>query len=463
MMKTKITLTLIALIIGFNTSFGQDDNAEQCANNLSIFSTQAKNKKYDEAYPTWMKVRNECSPRYNRNVYVAGEKILKHKIKNSTGAEQLAFVKDMITIYEAHNANFASKFPKGKMYAKIGNLTYDHREALGATPQQIYDIFDKGYTQDLENFDDYRALYIYFKMAVKLYDAGTMTAQQLFDKYDDVNDKIEIEVNESSKGLNELIAKEESGTKLTSREGLFKKRYGQLLGAFDQITKGVEADLGERATCKVLIPLYQKDFEQFKNDAKWLQRAINKMGQKDCTDDPLFEKLVEQKNRVEPDADVAYYLGVLKDKKGQKAEAEKYYRQSLDLQTDPLKKWKLVFRLAEQNRKKGSLSKARQLYREALQLNPSDGLPYLRIARMYASSANNCGTDVFSKRAVYWAAANEARKAGRVDGRLKKTASGTAASYIAKAPDKSMIFSKGMKSGDAVKIGCWIGVTVRIP
>ena len=81
---------------------------------------------------------------------------------------------------------------------------------------------------------------------------------------------------------------------------------------------------------------------------------------------------------------------------------------------------------------------------------------------MYAASANNCGDTTFNKRAVYWLAAAEARKAGRVDGRLKKAAAQSAASYEAKAPSKSDIFSCSC-SGSTIQIGCWIGGSVRVP
>lgn len=460
-MKTKITLLLIALVFGFN-GFGQQD--EECMNNLSIFSSYAKNKKYDEAYEPWMKVRNKC-PKFNRNIYVAGEKILEHKIKNSTGTEQLNFIKDLITVYEKHNEFYASKFPTGKMAYEIGNLSYKYRTQLGLSDEQLYELFDKGYKQDLKNFKDAKALYTYFSLKVDIYDKGaksTNDAQELFDKYDDVNDKIETEVGIASEGLNKLIQKEEAGTALASKELRFKKFYQQTLNAYDQISGSMDTKIGDRATCEVLIPLYQKNFEENKNDTKWLQRAMNKMYAKECTDDPMFIKVVQQKNAIEPNADTAYYLGVLKEKEGESVEAEKYYKQSMDLQVDPLKKWRLVYRLAEQNRKKGAYGKARQLYRDALQLNPSNGTPYLRIATMYASSANSCGDSVFNKRAVYWLAAAEARKAGKVDGRLKKSAAQYAANYEAKAPDKSMIFSEG-NSGQSIKIGCWIGASVRVP
>ena len=98
----------------------------------------------------------------------------------------------------------------------------------------------------------------------------------------------------------------------------------------------------------------------------------------------------------------------------------------------------------------------------ALDLNPANGRPHLKIAAMYASSANNCGATNFDKRAVFWLAEAEAARAGRVDPNLKKAASQTAANYRSKAPQRAEIFSSG-RSGETINIGCWIGSTVKVP
>ena len=50
------------LAVAFNWSYAQQD--EECMNNLSIFDSYAKNKKYDEAYEPWMNVRKKC-PKFN--------------------------------------------------------------------------------------------------------------------------------------------------------------------------------------------------------------------------------------------------------------------------------------------------------------------------------------------------------------------------------------------------------------
>ena len=316
-------------------------------------------------------------------------------------------------------------------------------------------MFDSAFKQDAGNFKSAQGLYTYFSLVVDLYDANKKTAQQMFDKYDDVIEMIENLEKSYTEKLNKLVQKEESGATLTKRENSYKKNYEANLAAFEKVTSSMDTKLGQRASCEVLIPLYQKDFEQNKENKIWLQRAMNRMYAKGCKDDPLFLKLVEQKNSLEPNADTAYYLYILTGE-------QKYFDQTIELETDPLKKSKLYKKLADDFRKKGSYSRARQYFMEAMKLNPSDGSPYLRIANMYAKSANSCGDDNFSKRAVFWLAASTAEKAGRIDGRLRKAAAQSAASYRASAPSKADIFTKG-NAGQTIQIGCWIGRTVKVP
>ena len=84
------------------------------------------------------------------------------------------------------------------------------------------------------------------------------------------------------------------------------------------------------------------------------------------------------------------------------------------------------------------------------------------IASLYANSANQCGNDVFTKRAIYWKAANTAAKAGRVDPSLSGRAAQAVKSYNAKAPTKTDIFNAAM-AGKTVKFGCWVGGSVKVP
>ena len=297
---------------------------------------------------------------------------------------------------------------------------------------------------------------------VDLFDKKLKTDSQLFNKYDDVVEKIEDEVENYSLKLNELIAKDSTGATFTKKEKQYKRSYESYLKAYDQISDGIDKKLGDRANCENLIPLYTKDFEANKTSALWLQRAAGKMSEKECTDDPLFFKLVNAYHEISPSANSAYYLGILKDKEGKSNEAIGFYEQAISLEKDGFKKSKLYYRVATKLKAKGNYGAARNYYRKALALNPSNGRPYLAIAAMYASSANSCGDTTFNKRAVYWLAADEARKAARVDPTLSSASAQSVESYSAKAPTKADIFTAA-NSGQTIRIGCWIGSSVTVP
>ena len=186
------------------------------------------------------------------------------------------------------------------------------------------------------------------------------------------------------------------------------------------------------------------------------------MDGKECSDDPFFVILVETWYGIEKSAGTAYYLGLLKDKTWESAEALKYYNESITLENDKYKKAKILLKIANRFKKVGRKVSARTYALRALSNQPSLGRAYLLIASLYADSANDCGENQFNKRAVYWLAAQTASKAGKVDASLKKIASKAVKSYNGRAPTKTDIFTEG-NEGSVIKIDCWIKSSVKVP
>ena len=456
-MKKLFGFTLL-LMIYLNT-FSQAN--EQDINALSIFSEYVKAKNYDAAFEPWMELR-ERSPKFNSAIYVYGERILKHKIKNSQSDEKVNFINDLLKLWEEKREHFPQKTPLGDILAKSAQLEFDYKEELGLTSSEIYASFDIAYNEDLTSFNNPKNLYTYFKLLVQLYDNNLKSAEDLFTKYDEISEKVEKEAKNYTNKVNKFISNSEEEITLSTKDQRRVKSYNSFLKAYDQITKGMEKDLGDRGNCDNLIPLYENNFESNQNDGKWLSRAMNRLYGKECDDSQLFVKIVQKKNELEPNASTAYYLGTIKDKQGNSSEALMFYNQAIELETDSYEKAKILFRIATNFRKNGLYSKARSYYMQALGFNPSMGRSYLAIAQMYASSAKNCGNDNFSQRAVYWLASREAMKASRVDGTLKSAAVKSSKNYEAKAPQKSEIFSSG-REGEVIKISCWINRSVKVP
>ena len=457
----KILRCLLIIALTFNNVKGQSN--QECLNNLSIFAESAKIKNYDAAYDTWLLVLNEC-PKLNLAIYTYGEKILKHKIKNSSGDIRSTFKKDLISLYDKWVLNIPSR----KGVSRVGSILSTKAQALidykMADDATIYSVFDEAYKKDAASFTNPKGLYNYFDTLYKQYksSSSSVSTEHLFNMYEEISEKFEYESTSLAKKLDKILIKEDNGEPLTKREVKNKRVYNVNSKAFGTLLSNLDAIIAIEAKCENLIPLYQRNFDENKNDPIWLKRAASRMDSKECSDDPLFVTLVEALHSLEPSADSAYYLGLLNDKRGNSSEALNYYEESISLETDQYKKAKILYKIAVKFKKSGRKQSARRYAQKALRNQPSMGRAHLLIASLYASSANDCGDSQFNKRAIYWLAADIAKKAGRVDASIKKLANKTADSYMGRAPSKTDIFSEA-NEGAKITFDCWVGASVTVP
>tara|TARA_B100001173_G_scaffold196761_1_gene169665 strand:- start:303 stop:1688 length:1386 start_codon:yes stop_codon:yes gene_type:complete len=452
---------LIIYVLTLNYVNGQSN--EECLNNLSIFAESAKIKNYDVAYDTWLLVLNNC-PKLNLAIYTYGERILKHKIKNSQGDEKESFKKDLIALYDKWIINF----PTRKGQSRVGSILSTKAQALidykMADDASVYAVFDQAYKTDPLSFTNPKGLYNYFDTLYKQYKSSNsnVSTEHLFNMYEEISEKFEYESTSLAKKLDKILIKEDNAEPLTKREIKNKRVYNVNSRAIGIFVSNLDAIIAIEATCENLIPLYQRNFEENKTDPVWLKRAASRMDSKECSDDPLFVTLVEALHSLDPSADSAYYLGLLNDKRGNSSEALKYYEESISLETDQYRKAKILYKIAVKFKKSGRKQSSRKYAQKAIRYQPSMGRAHLLIASLYASSANDCGDNQFNKRAIYWLAADIARKAGRVDASIKKLANKTANSYMGRAPSKTDIFSEA-NEGEKIKFDCWVGASVTVP
>ena len=126
--------------------------------------------------------------------------------------------------------------------------------------------------------------------------------------------------------------------------------------------------------------------EENKSNSKWLRRAVSRMFNKECTDDPLFEKIAIAYAEASPSADAYSFVAGVLEKKDDISGAQEMRMKAFDLETDPFKKANFKLKFAQAAKKRGQKSRARQLAREAIALNPNMGRAYLFIASLYAES-----------------------------------------------------------------------------
>jgi len=436
-------------------SYAQAQNPE-CITKLSIFAEHAKVKNYEAAFEPWKYVRDNC-PELNNATFVYGNRILKDKLDKASAGEKTAQANDLIKLYDESYKYFPKKFPLAKVNSDKALLMFN--EKLGSD-QEMYDLLHVAFTEDKANFKNPRALFLYFSVLVDLHNAGSKDIQTVFDTYDDVNVRIEDESKTLSGNIDRLLPKEEAET-LTSKEKRTLKRSRTNLGSYNRIGTSIDSKLGALANCENLVPLYQKNFEANKSDATWLRRAAGRMDAKECTDDPMFVQLVEALDVIEPSAASKYFLGTLLDKKGKTKEAIDYFNQSVELEEDKFKNARTLYKIAVKLKNRQPIT-ARRYAQKALEYQPSLGSAYLLIASLYGNAANQCGTTPFEKRAIWWRAAETARRAGKVDPSLRSRANKAASSYEQRAPSKQDIFQAGMQ-GKTISFKCWVGGSVKVP
>ena len=447
-------LFILICLVSFGDAFSQNnygENPEDCKIKLSEFFEYAKNKDYQYAYEPWLWTFENCAES-SKNIYKYGLLIAEDRYTKATGAQKEIESKLIDKVYTKRIENFPDNL--GKTYSDWAISLEDRN----AGKEKVFEKLELAFKSDPTQMS-IKNLARYFQ---EVNDRNKETdTQKVFDTYDDALDAVNSKIDYHSKALDELNEKVSKNVSLSSAENIDLKNHEINLRGLGQIETILDNIIDEIVTCDKLIPLYTKNLESYKTDAKWLRRAASRLNAKECTESDIYRKLVEAYVNVNPSPEAYIFYHDLLQKLG-KTSDQNYLQKAINLENDPYKKADLLYRIAL-TLKNRSKSQSRDYAKQALKHRPSMGRAYLLIASLYASSANACGTKEFDKRMTYVAALNKALQAKSIDPSISKLADKYIDSYRASAPTKKDVFLEGLKSGDPFTVNCWIGETVKIP
>jgi tetratricopeptide (TPR) repeat protein len=446
-----VMITLMGQKVMAQNNLGNDP--EKCRLNLSIFYEYAKAKNYKAAFEPWMWCMDNC-PKGSKNIYKYGLKMAMDRYKKATPADKAKAKELIVRVYEQRIVQYPDHL--GKVYSNYAKFM----QSSGSSKDVVFNLLEKAFKADPSGMG-VRSIYQYFQEVTNR--NKDTNVQLIFDTYDDVVEAVELKIANYTKTKEKLYALKSAGQKLSAKNKRKLHAAEVNSNALETVTGGLDNILGEVATCDRLIPLYNQNFEANKNNAKWLKRAASRMNAKECTDDPLFTKLVEALYAADPSPAAAVLAARVAFKKKDEAKAMHFFKEAVDQETDSYKKAGHLFTIAQLLQKKHRKQEARSYARQALKFRPNMGEAYFLIASLYASSANSCGTDELSKRAVFLAAVDKAKKAKAVDPSKAKRANKYIKSYMASAPTKKNIFIAGLASGSKYHVKCWINETVILP
>ena len=381
-------------------------------------------KDYSEIVSRWAS-SSDCSA-VNDTIFADWEQSLQYAIKHSNADDQLKNVDNLLALYKNYNKNFPSN-DKG-LSVKSALLLDSHH--IGK-PEEIYNLLDIAFISDPATFTDPKALHLYFDLYFNQYKAGAIKEADVFAKSQAVRLR-----------LNQLAVSNPKSAR-----------------SYQSASSGIKALMAPLLTCDKLVSYYEISLDLKKNDPRWLQNTTESLQSASCMTIPFFLKVAKVWHQTEPNAKSAEALGLAYLQNNNKEKGLEYYQSAANLETDSSRKGNIYYAMATAVGTNPPL--ALDYLKKAVDVNPSLGKAWLLIAHLYAG-ASDCGTTPFEKKAIYFLAANTARKAGENDPSIKAASVQQTKQYLEKAPTKAEIKSE-KKSGKKVTFRCWINETVNIP
>ncbi|MBL4709006.1 MAG: tetratricopeptide repeat protein [Flavobacteriales bacterium] len=423
-------LGLLAVVAFLATStfaqgkYGAD--SVQCVQNLSLYRDYYKQKLYDDAFTYW-KVVYEICPKSSERMYADGISLMGRKIKKTkVKEEKLALVDELLVIYDRRIDNF------GKKGYVLGRKGTDQLRYKSKQPELAFATLEES-INERGNKSEAGTLVSYMNASVLMEKAEKLTKEELVTVFSKVSGVLAFNITKGGKSQQYYIKAQESINNVAS----------------------------PYLSCEILEKMANEGFEKNKSDAAWMERTANILDKKGCTDAPIFFTIAKELHSSSPSAVSAEKMGIMSLKTKKYADAEKFFKQAIELAQDETKKADYYIELAQSQSSMKRYGAARTNARKAASLKSNYGLPYLMIGDMIIGSSSCGGEDACKQKAIYWLAVDYFNKAKSVDPSVTGKANGKIAIYKKYFPTKEDCFFGGTKAGDSVALGCWIGESTK--
>jgi hypothetical protein len=464
-----IWVVTLALVIGFLNhdikaqceTWNENPQKDKAEGAHSIYRQALKNENYPLAYENWA-IAYEIAPAADGRRdfhYMDGVKIQKWRLNSAqTDEEKKEIQNTILTLFDQAAECYkqqAIDLPK----CKGAQDCYDAKAGyvLGRKAYEMYYTFNMPRIQIFNTIEESMDL------------AGNQSEYIIFDPMAaaivTLYERNEITADQARAAHGKLI---EIGAWNVENNGTYSTYYEQSVSRMEAKMSQIEDDLYDCQYFKdKLLPEYQADPE----NGELVEHIYVKLVQKQCdTTEAIMLELKEKylvyveeynkKVQAELAAKNPAYAAKLLYDEGKYKEALKKYEEALDSEEDIEKQADIHFRMASiLGRKMSRYAEARQEARTAASLKEGWGQPFILIGDLYASS--KCG-DQWNQRLAVLAALDKYAYAKSIDEEVAAEANRRIATFSNSKPLQNEGFMRGLKEGQAVKVGCWIGETVKL-
>ena len=420
--------------------YGHGQDSINCLQNISIYTEYVKTNNFQDAYTPWKAVFDE-TPWAQVGTYTNGAKILRALIAaEKDGAKQKEYFNLLMKVHDQRiqyldklNTLSRTKSTKGDI---MGTKAHDYLSMGGQDMNAAYEMFAEAVASEKHNLP-YYVLMEFVDVSARKTKTDAAHKEQLVQDYIAASGY----ANEALKAAKKESAKKNYQTAKDNIDAYF-------------INSGV-------ATCDNLQEIYAPKVEENKGNIEYLKSVITVMQKLGCKESEAYFAASEYAHAIEPTAATAFGCGAMYYKKGDIDKSMQYFDNAIELEQDPIQKADYCYTAAQILFGNKQLSKAKQYARKAIEANGAFGKPYILIAQMYASSPNWSDESALNK-CTFFAAIDKLQKAKSVDPSCAEEADKLIRTYAAYTPKDEDLFFIGLKKGNAVTIGGWIGETTTI-
>ena len=460
-------LATLMLLISSNT-FGQCESweghpqQEDGENAHSIYRQAIKGKEWDTAFEYWQQAY-EIAPAADGKRdyhYTDGVILYVNMFKNETDeakkAEYVGIIdglyNDAIACYESKSITLKCGDSDECIQKRIGYLQ-------GRRAYEMFYSLASPYSKNLEVID-------------KAFEASGLDTEYIV--FDPLSRIVVWEFQKGRMDKDQAIAyykkmEEIAQHNVINNESL-SESYEQAWLAAQAQYRAIEKDVFD---CEYFKPILQEEYQDDPSNPDVVKSVLVRLKRRGCPDDdPMVKEIdavwktyaakVNAEKQAEFEANNPGSMAKKMYDEGDFEGAANKFQEAINAETDPLKKANYMNSLASiKFRKLSQYGEARSVAKKAASLKPNWGRPYMLIGDMYAKSARSCG-DAWNQRLAIIAAIDKYAYAKSIDPSVSDEANSRISRYTSSLPEQTEGFMRGVKEGQTVTVGCWIGESVKV-
>jgi len=453
-MKISTLILTIGLLLGFFTSqvpataqtgdesgqftgprYGEDSIT--CVINLSLYREFYRQWRqagstgtviYDAIKP-WRWVFLNC-PLASQNTYIDGVVIVEYMIeKEKDPARKEKLIDTLMMVYDRRIQAFGREgFVLGRKAINLINYRPNANEELYSTLRRS--VYLSG------NESEAPVVAQYFRYAERMLRENKISKDEFFEIYETLIEILDFNVNRHAGNQ-------------------------QQVSVWENIRGFIEQTLEPHASCEDLVDIFGKKIQETPDNLELLYKVINLFDRRGCTDFPLYLEATLKAYQLDPSPQSAYAIGRMYFRNRDFAKSIEFLSEAEKLES-PADRADGMLLLATSFKETGNKVRAREAALKALQARPADGHALILIGDLYASSAEECGTNELTTKAVFWAAVDKYIEARRVDPSLANEATERINMYSKHFPSIETIFFYGYTEGAPYRVECWINENTTI-